>query len=67
VDGTSATANNGSVTAKYGNATGKLTTTGGGNLHAYNVNGCAGLIHTGDAASFKGAYAISPKQTITSP
>ena len=67
VDGTGATANNGSVTAKYSNATGKLTTTGAGNLHVYNVKGCAGLISNGNSASFKGAYAISPKQTITSP
>jgi hypothetical protein len=67
VDGTGASANNGSVTAKYSNGTGKLTTTGAGNLHVYNVNGCAGLIHTGDASSFKGSYAVSPHQTITSP
>jgi hypothetical protein len=67
VDGTGATANNGMVTAKYSNSTGKLTTTGAGNLHIYNVNGCAGLIHSGDASSFVGSYAISPKQTITSP
>jgi hypothetical protein len=67
VDGTGATANNGKVTAKYSNGTGKLTTTGAGNLHVYNVSGCAGLIRSGDAVSFKGAYTISPKQTITSP
>jgi hypothetical protein len=67
VDGTGATANNGMVAAKYSNSTGKLTTTGAGNLHIYNVNGCAGLIHDGDASSFKGSYTISPKQTITSP
>jgi hypothetical protein len=67
VDGTGATANNGKVTAKYSNSTGKLTTTGAGNLHIYNVSGCAGLINSGDGSSFKGSYAISPKQTITSP
>lgn len=67
VDGTGASANNGKVTAKYSNGTGKLTTTGAGNLHIYNVSGCAGLIHSGDASSFKGSYTISPKQTITSP
>jgi hypothetical protein len=67
VDGTGASANNGKVTAKYTNSTGKLATTGAGNLHVYNVSGCAGLIHSGDASSFKGSYAISPKQTITSP
>jgi hypothetical protein len=67
VDGTSATANNGSVTATYTNSTGKLATTGAGNLHIYNVKGCAGLISSGDGSSFKGSYALSPKQTITSP
>jgi hypothetical protein len=67
VDGTGATANNGRVTAKYSNGTGKLTTTGAGNLHIYNVSGCAGLIHSGDGSSFHGSYTISPKQTITSP
>ena len=67
VDGTGATANNGKVTAKYSNGTGKLTTTGAGNLHIYNVSGCAGLIHSGDGSSFKGSYTVSPKQTITSP
>lgn len=67
VDGTSATANNGQVTAKYSNGTGKLTTTGAGNLHVYNVSGCANLINSGDATSFTGSYTVSPKQTITSP
>lgn len=67
VDGTGATANNGTVTAKYSNGTGKLSTTGAGNLHVYNVSGCAGLINSGDITSFVGSYAVSPKQTITSP
>jgi hypothetical protein len=67
VDGTGASANNGRVTAKYSNGTGRLTTTGAGNLHIYNVSGCAGLINSGDASSFKGSYLVSPHQTITSP
>ena len=67
VDGTGASANNGMVTATYTNSTGKLATTGAGNLHVYNVNGCAGLINSGDASSFNGSYTVSPKQTITSP
>jgi hypothetical protein len=67
VDGTSATANNGQVTATYTNSTGKLATTGAGNLHIYNVSGCAGLIGNGDGSSFHGSYAVTPKQTITSP
>jgi hypothetical protein len=67
VDGTGASANNGMVTATYTNSTGKLATTGAGNLHIYKVVGCAGLINTGDGTSFKGSYTVSPKQTITSP
>ena len=55
------------MTAKYSNGTGKLSTTGAGNLHIYNVHGCAGLVNSGDASSFVGSYAVSPKQTITSP
>jgi hypothetical protein len=67
VDGTGPTADNGKVTAKYSNGTAHLTTTGAGNLHIYNVNGCFGLINSGDGSSFHGSYAISPTQTITSP
>lgn len=67
VDGTSATADNGKVTATYTNGTGKLATTGAGNLHIYKVKGCAGLIGDGDGSSFKGSYTVSPKQKITSP
>ncbi len=67
VDGTGPTANNGKVTATYTNSTGKLATTGAGNLHIYNVSGCAGLINSGDGSSFKGSYTVTPKQTITSP
>jgi hypothetical protein len=36
----------GGYRAKYSTATGKLTTTGAGNLNVYNVHGCAGLIAT---------------------
>ena len=68
VDGTGATADNGMVSATYPNSTGALKVlTTGGNLHIYNVSGCAGLIRSGDATTFSGTYAVSPKQTITSP
>ena len=68
VDGTSATANNGKVSGTYTNSTHKLTIlTSGGNLHVYNVSGCAGLINSGDPTTFSGSYAISPGQTVTSP
>ena len=68
VDGSSATANDGTVRAHYKNATGKLTVlTTGGNLHIYNVSGCFGLINSGDTATFSGSYTITPKQAISSP
>jgi hypothetical protein len=68
VDGTGATAHNGTVTITYTNSshTLKVLTTGG-NLHIYSVSGCAGAIHSGDAATQSAAYAVSPAQTITSP
>lgn len=67
VGGATATAK-GTVKVTYTNGTAKLTTlASGGNLHVWNVNGCAGLINSGDATTFSGSYAISPKQTITSP
>ena len=67
VGGSSASAA-GTVAATYTNGTGKLATkTTGGNLHVWKVSGCAGLIKSGDTTTFSGSYAISPKQTITSP
>ena len=67
VAGTSAT-KAGTTAATYTNSTVKLTTkTTGGTLHVWAVSGCAGLINTGDPTTFSGSYAISPKQTITSP
>jgi hypothetical protein len=68
VDGTSATANNGKVKVTYKNSTHKLSVlAAGGNLHVYNVSGCAGLINSGDVTTFVGTYTVSPAQTITSP
>jgi hypothetical protein len=68
VDGTGATANNGKVKVTYTNGTGVLKVlASGGNLHIYNVSGCFGLINSGDASTFTGSYAVSPKQKITSP
>jgi hypothetical protein len=64
--GTSATTL-GYVKVTYHNSTGVLTT-GGGDMHAWNVTGnCFGHINTGDALKIVGHYAISPAQTITSP
>lgn len=66
VDGTGASKNNGMVKATYTNSTGILKVlTSGGNLHIYNVSGCAGLIHSGNTSTFSGSYKVSPKQKIT--
>jgi len=66
VDGTSATADNGKVAITYTNSSAKLAVlAAGGNLHVYNVSGCAGLLNSGDASTFVASFAVSPKQTIT--
>jgi hypothetical protein len=68
IDGTSATAHNGTVKATFTNSTSTLKVLASGStLHIYSVSGCFGLVNNGDAASFAGSYAISPSQTITSP
>jgi hypothetical protein len=68
IDGTSGTASDGIVKFRYTNGTGVLRTrTAGGNLHFYNVRGCAGVVNTGDSATISATYTVSPRQTITSP
>ena len=68
VNGTSGTTADGVVAVSYANTTGTLTIhTAGGNLHWFHVSGCAGLLEDGDAATLSAAYAVSPKQEITSP
>jgi hypothetical protein len=68
IDGTSGTASDGIVKFRYTNSTGRLKLlTIGDNLHFYNVQGCAGLIRTGDSATISATYTVSPKQAITSP
>jgi hypothetical protein len=58
----------GKVKVTYKNSTGKLSVLAtGGNLHVFNVVGCAGLINSGDATQFVGTYTVTPKQTIKSP
>ena len=52
----------------YTDGTGRLTTlTTGGNLHFYNVTGCAGLFNNNDPLTISGTFPLSPKQAITSP
>lgn len=67
VAGATATAK-GKVKVTYTNSTHKLKVLAtGGNLHVFNVSGCAGLINSGDATTFTGTYTVTPAQTITSP
>jgi hypothetical protein len=68
IDGTSATASDGVLKFSYTDSTGGLKLlTSGGNLHYYNVRGCAGLFDTGNPATLGATLVLSPKQVITSP
>jgi len=66
VDGTSATADNGTIRFRYHNATHTLTFTRGGTLHVYH-NTCPPPWHNGDQLAFGGSYTLSPAQAITRP
>jgi hypothetical protein len=67
LDGTAAGANNGTTKATYTNSTGKIKLLGSGNLHAYAVTGCFGLVNNGDVEKASGTLTATPKQTIHSP
>ena len=68
IDGTSGTASDGIVRFSYTNSTATLRVLpNGGNLHFYNLSGCAGLFTGGDPVTISGKFSVSPKQTITSP
>lgn len=68
IDGTSATADNGTVNATFTNSTSVLKVlTTGSTLHIYNSSGCFGLLNNGDGTTFSGSYTITPPQTVTSP
>ena len=68
IDGTSGTADNGTVKITYTNSTHKLKILAtGGNLHVYDVSGCFGLVNNGDAGSITSTSTVTPAQTITSP
>lgn len=64
VDGTGASAHNGSMNASYDNSATQLAFPGSGNLRAYNVSGCLGLVSSGDPVSVQGALSISPAVQI---
>jgi hypothetical protein len=68
IDGTSGTASDGHVRFRYADATGRLAVlAAGGNLHFFGVQGCAGVIHTGDPATIRATFTVSPPQAISSP
>jgi hypothetical protein len=68
VDGTSGTADNGSVRTRYANSSQVLRIIPKhSTLHIYNVSGCFGLVNNGDAATVSTSYKVTPGQTITSP
>jgi hypothetical protein len=66
VDGTRGGASDGMLEFTYTNATGILKTMGG-DLHAYDVSGCFGLIANGDPIKVTIKLKLSPRQTMTSP
>jgi hypothetical protein len=68
IDGSGATANDGSSLIHFHNSLSKLKIEARqSNLHAYGVTGCTSVINNGDPITFSGAYLLSPAQTITSP
>jgi hypothetical protein len=68
INGTSSAASDGTVAVTYATKAGtlKILTTGG-DLHWYHVRSCAGLLRDGDPATLSASYAVSPRQSITSP
>jgi hypothetical protein len=69
LDGTGASADNGTLKITYKNGTHLLKILPNtGNLHLYNPSsGCGGILHNNDAISMTVTYALTPAQTITSP
>lgn len=53
----------GEVTSTFTNNASTLKISGG-DLRAWDVNGCLGLINNGDLVSFNAIYKISPPQTV---
>jgi hypothetical protein len=68
VDGTGSGKDDGEIDFRYVNKSHELTfPDSGGNLHYYSVNGCSGLVKSGDSANLHATSTVSPAQTITSP
>ena len=71
IDGTGPNANDGKIHFSFFNG-GELHFNVGSSLHAYNISGCGGLIHSGDALSYRAitspmSVATNMPNTITSP
>jgi hypothetical protein len=65
VNGTSSTTGDGVVSATYTDSTGVLKFRAtGGNLHFWDVKGCAPLLNNGDPAAFTAVYTVTPRQLI---
>jgi hypothetical protein len=65
VNGTSGTTGDGVVSATYADSTGVLKFLAtGGNLHFWDVKGCAPLLSNGDPAAFTAVYSVTPRQLI---
>jgi hypothetical protein len=71
LDGSSATAGDGTAPFAYNNGpAGTLQTAyrpGSGDLHAYQVTGCRGLLHSGDLVRLFFGYDLNRALTVTSP
>ncbi len=66
IDGTKGGASDGRVRFTYSDGTHQVKTSGG-NLHIFNVTGCAGLFANGDPVSLTAGFTLAPAQVITSP
>jgi hypothetical protein len=71
LDGTSATANDGTAPFEYNNGPANTLQTaygpGSGSLHAYQVTGCRQMLHSGDLVRVFFGYDLSRALTVTSP
>ena len=66
IDGTKSGASDGKVRFTYSDRTHQVKTSGG-NLHIFNVHGCAAVFANGDPASLTASFTLAPAQSITSP
>jgi hypothetical protein len=70
LDGSSATANDGTSPFVYNNELPNTLQTGGrfrGNLHVYRVTGCNSMLHSGDVVRLFMGYDLNRALTVTSP